>query len=492
VSAQEQPLLAIVQDAVAAVFRRWKLILGTYLGILATVAFGLFVIPPTYRAAGKILLTTDRAQVSASGDRSTELVRTNEVDDGEMISQLQILRSRELVDTVLNEMNPPREPVAPAPVELSLVQRVLRAPAEMVRGTYRRLHGLDDLQGDDPLYWRTRGVQNHLETNNQRPSNIIDVAFASPDPAWAQDFVNRLMRAYVDHHARMQQLSEAQNFFTQQSALLREKLESSEAELQKVRERAGSLAGQQAQVHERMNEFNADLARARIARVEQEQRVRYLEETLRQSAKGGHMATPELLELEAKRAELLGKYKPESERIRALDAQIARLRTAVSSYDTVSSGSAAGESSTDVVSARAALEALKGREEALAKAAAEYQRQAEFLDSSSFDLDRLQRQVKLDEETYTSYVRSAEQSRLSNALEQSKLLRLRILEPAALPLEAVAPRKGQIFLFALLGGLVLSLGLGLARDHFDATVKSSSDVRRYANLDTLLVLPERS
>jgi uncharacterized protein involved in exopolysaccharide biosynthesis len=108
------------------------------------------------------------------------------------------------------------------------------------------LHGLDDLQGDDPLYWRTRGVQNHLETNNQRPSNIIDVGFASPDPAWAQDFVNRLMRAYVDHHARMQQLSEAQNFFNQQSSLLREKLESSEAELQKVRERAGSLAGQQA------------------------------------------------------------------------------------------------------------------------------------------------------------------------------------------------------------------------------------------------------
>jgi capsular polysaccharide biosynthesis protein len=56
----------------------------------------------------------------------------------------------------------------------------------------------------------------------------------------------------------------------------------------------------------------------------------------------------------------------------------------------------------------------------------------------------------------------------------------------------VAPRKAQIFAFALLGGLLLSLGLGLARDHFDATIKSSADVRRYANLETLLVLPERS
>jgi len=360
----------------------------------------------------------------------------------------------------------------------------------MARTAYRRLHGLDELQGDDPLYWRTRGVLSDLEASNQRPSNIIDVAFVSPDPAWAQDFVNRLMRAYVDHHARMQQISEAHDFFNQQSALLRDKLAASEAELQKVRERAGTLAGQQAQIRERMNEFNADLARARIARLEQEQRVRYLEQML--GAKGGRVATPELLELEAKRAELLGKYKPESERIKAIDAQIERLRSAISSYDSVTGGGGVGESGTDLVSARAALEALKGREDGLAKAAAEYRRQTEFLDSESFDIDRLERQVKLDEETYASYVRSAEQSRLSNALEQSKLLRLRILEPAPLPLESVAPRKGQIMAFALFGGLLLSLGLGLARDHFDATIKSSADVRRYANLDTLLVLPERS
>jgi uncharacterized protein involved in exopolysaccharide biosynthesis len=77
-------------------------------------------------------------------------------------------------------------------------------------------------------------------------------------------------------------------------------------------------------------------------------------------------------------------------------------------------------------------------------------------------------------------------------MEKSKLLRLRIIEPAELPQQAVAPKKGQILMFALVGGLLLSLGLGLARDHFDTTLKSSADVRRYANLDTLLTLPDRS
>lgn len=487
-SEQEQPLSNLVQDAVQAVFRRWKLILGAYIGIVLTTVLGVFVATPTYRASGKILLTTDRAEISTHGDRGTELLRTNQVDDGEMNSQLQILRSRELVESVLGEMDAPEDAAPSVPTQRSWLRRTLRAPFELVRAAYRRLHGLEEVRDDDPRYWRVRGVLRHLETSNQRPSNIIEVAFVSPDSGWAQEFVNRLMQGYVEQHARMNQISEAHDFFNEQSNLLRDKLAMSEGELRKARERAGSLAGQQAQVRERLNEFNADLARARIARVEQEQRVLYLERTL--GAKGGRVATPELLELETKRAELIGKYRPDSERIRAIDDQIERLRRVISNYDSVASAGS-GDAGTDLVSARAALAALKGREDALVVAAAEYRRQAEFLDSQSFDLARLERQVKLDEESYTSYVRSAEQSRLSNAMDQSKLLRLRILEPAHRPMEAVAPRKGQIISFALLGGLLLSLGLGLARDHFDATVKSSADIRRYANLETLAVLPER-
>jgi uncharacterized protein involved in exopolysaccharide biosynthesis len=100
--------------------------------------------------------------------------------------------------------------------------------------------------------------------------------------------------------------------------------------------------------------------------------------------------------------------------------------------------------------------------------------------------------VKLDEETYVSFVRSAEESRLSNAVERSKLLCLRIIEEASLPLEAVVPKKGRILVFALSGALSLSIGLGLARDHLDSTVKSRADVRRYASLDTLVALPDPS
>jgi uncharacterized protein involved in exopolysaccharide biosynthesis len=492
-SPQEMAVLTLVQEAVQGIFRRWKLITGVYLGIVVTAAFGIFVLPPVYRTAGKILLTTDRAQVSGN-DRAPSLVRTDDVSEGELNSQLQILRSRELIDSVLADMKPLKEAEDEPPQSDSWLARVLHGPATLIRTAYKRLHKIDNLKPDSPHYWQTRDVLDRLETSNAHPSNIIDVGYTSSDPAWAQEFVNRLMQAYVEHHAKLQQITEAQDFFNQQSEILRQKLAASESELRAARERAGTLSGQQAEVHERLNEFNAELSRAHIARAEQEKRMAFLEQTL--AANRGRVATPELIELEAKRADLIGKYKPDSERVKDLDNQIDRLRKAMSGYDSFTAGpkgdGAATNAATDLVGGRATLAALQGREAALAKEADEYKKKAEFLDSQSFDSARLERQVKLDEETYLSYVRSAEESRLSNAVEQSKLLRLRIIEEAPLPLEAVAPKKGRILVFALLGGLLLSTGLGLARDHFDSTVKSSADVRRYANLDTLVTLPDRS
>src|SRR5262249_53133395 len=192
-----------------------------------------------YQTSGKILLTTDRAEVSGS-DKAPSLVRTDDVSEGEINSQLQILRSRELVDGVLADMKPPKEEDDEAPQSDSWVGRALHAPATLIRTAYKRLHKIDNLKPDSPLYWQTRDVLDRLQASNTHPSNIIDVGYMSSDPAWAQEFVNRLMQAYVEHHAKLQQITEAQDFFNQQSEILRKKLAASESDLRTARERPGT------------------------------------------------------------------------------------------------------------------------------------------------------------------------------------------------------------------------------------------------------------
>src|SRR5207249_6643426 len=183
----------------------------------------------------------------------------------------------------------------------------------------------------------------------------------------------------------------------------------------------------------------------------------------------------------------------DSERVRDVEDQIKRLRDAIASYGTITAApnAASPGNGADIIGTRATVAALKGREEALTRKHEEYRRQAELLDAQSVDLARLERQVKLDEEAYLSYVRTAEQSRLSTALEHSKLLRLTILEPASTPLEPAGPTHGRMLSFALVGGLILGMGAGFARDYLGTTLKTPSDVRRHAKLEVLSVLPER-
>ncbi len=473
------------RDVVLLLIRRWRLIVPIYAAVLVFALFSMFMTPPAYRASAKILLTTDRADVSTSADRPTELVRTSQVSDTEMSSQLEILKSQSLIEDVLRQMAPP--PGAADDASFSITD----LPKRLLRGLYRRIHHLDaGSEERDPIYWFAREILDRVDVDRVKGSNIVEIGLTDGNPVWARDFVSALTAAYVERHAKMQQVSEAETFFAEQSDLLKRKLTDSEAELRKVRERVGTLAGQQAEIHARLNEFDAELARVKIARAEQEERVTYLEGA---SGKGGRRASPQLLELEAKRAQLLGAYRPDSERIKDIDSEIKRLRDALSSYSAVAGPEGtAVDTGTDIVAARATLAALKGKETAVSQQREEYRRQAQLLDSQDFDITRLERQVKLDEEAYLSYVKAAEQSRLTNALEQSKLLRLTVLEPATIPGQPIDPKRQKTFAYALVGGFILSVGAALARDQFDRTVNSAADIKRYGDLEVLTVLPERS
>ena len=469
------------REVVLALARRWKLIVAIHASILVVTALVAFLEPPQYRAFTRILFTSDRAQISTSSERPTELVRTSTVPESEMNSQVEILQSRDLVEEVLRSLGV--EPGDKAPGFLAWLSDL---PRQLLRAPYRKFHNLDDVEVSSPLYWKSLTTLESIDVSRIPNSNLVEVGFTSASPSWARDVVNRLTSAYVERYAHLQRIQEAEDFFTKQSELLKQKLTDSEAQLQRLRERAGALTGQQDEIQARLAEFSGELARVKIARAEQERRINYLDGHAPQA---GRVSTPELLALEARRAELLGRYRADSERVRDIDAQITRLRGALSMY-----GASAGEGSsseTDILSGRTALAALQAREQALTSAQAEYRRQAELLDSQSFDLARLDRQVKIDEEAYLSYVRTAEQSRLSNALEASKLMRLAIVEPASIPIEPTNPNRRRLFNFAVLGGFLLAVGVAFARDFLDPTVKSAADVRRAVGLDVLAELPDR-
>ena len=124
-----------------------------------------------------------------------------------------------------------------------------------------------------------------------------------------------------------------------------------------------------------------ELARVQVSRAEQEERVAYLRRVPPSAEK--HVS-PQLVELETKRAELLARYLPESKRIQEIDEEIRHLRSSPA-VDTPAASPRA-DAGSELVAARAVLAALSGREKALAQGREEYRRRLVMLEAEGGEL----------------------------------------------------------------------------------------------------------
>jgi capsular exopolysaccharide synthesis family protein len=66
---------------------------------------------------------------------------------------------------------------------------------------------------------------------------------------------------------------------------------------------------------------------------------------------------------------------------------------------------------------------------------------------------------------------------------------VRLLDRAVVPMRPVWPRKRQVSLVGLLGGLLLGAGFVLLRDALDNTLKDADDVERHLHLELLAAIP---
>ena len=115
-----------------AVFRRWKLIVGAYLGIVLTAVFGIFVIPPTYRAAGQDPLH-HRPGRDLHQRRSRHRARAHEPGVGgrDELAAADPAQPRARRQRARATCKPPKEDDDAAPVGDSWLARVLHAPGHV-------------------------------------------------------------------------------------------------------------------------------------------------------------------------------------------------------------------------------------------------------------------------------------------------------------------------------------------------------------------------
>lgn len=102
------------------------------------------------------------------------------------------------------------------------------------------------------------------------------------------------------------------------------------------------------------------------------------------------------------------------------------------------------------------------------------------------DLLRLTRDVKVNNELYTSLLNSFQQLRL---VKEGKVGNVRIVDVAAVPEKPVKPQRAQVLAIAGVLGLLAGLGLAFLRNSLRPGIKNADDIEQHLGLHVFATVP---
>jgi uncharacterized protein involved in exopolysaccharide biosynthesis len=490
---------------VEQIFRRQTLALRVGLLVFGVIAIGSLLWAPSYESVSEILVQSNRAQLLVSPglkeDAANQATQTVPVGEQDLNSEVELLTSPILIQQALAGM----KTSARSGGVRELIASVVSLPSQ----AYLAMHNGPRANSNQE---EIQKISSHLSATVIKRSNIIEVSIRSHDALWAQAFLAQLMTSYLALHGRLSQNPQAQAFFQQQRELLDQRLQQSEKELRGAQLQTGiSEFGQQqqaqitqlyaAEANYRSTSVLLDSTTQQIASQEAELKQTPQLET-KESKTVQNFALqqlkPQMLALETTRAELLTRYQPDSQRIRQIDAKL----KAGHDILTREKQSNVQETTTDVNPTWQTLdgELAKARAQAASYQAAQTTEAAQVttlrdqlktMTNDGVVIERLERQVESDKEAYLSYVRKGEEARAAEALNQSRILNVSVVQAPTMPLEPVSPRIMLNLITGLLFAMILAAAVAHWAEEYDPRICSTASIFKDTGLSTVAILDDR-
>jgi polysaccharide biosynthesis transport protein len=487
------------RELVAVLHRRRRMIIQVFLAGSITVALGVWMSGPKYRAVATLMLTSDRARVAVSPDADTRPL-IDSVTELDLNSEVALLESEALVREVL-EPYWVEDEEEDKPGLKSRVFAFLSLPVRLPLILYGWLHGISPRSGLD--LW-VADVASDIGIGIVGHSNLIQVVYESSRPKWAAEFVNAFTAKHIERRAKLSQQSEAKQFYESQRQLLAEKAAQATAALDEFYKREGMdamSADQRRALRDRLQELQITLANSETELAEGSARMQFLANEIKnypknistesKIAQNQQYIKPKILELELLRTELLSKYAPGSVKVRDLDRQIAEARRLMMSdretlAETTNAINPAYQNiEVDLAQTKAQMAAVQARVEALRAQIGGYKAQVARLDSIGTEQERLEQDVAGAKEAFLTYSKKAEEARFSSALDESTFVDVAVVEPAKVPTAPERSKKLRSLMMGCIASLITGIGLAFLRDRLDPAVKSAAEAQGVTGLPIL-------
>ncbi|MBW2058459.1 MAG: hypothetical protein JRJ26_13280 [Deltaproteobacteria bacterium] len=388
---------------------RWKIAV-LFLSTVITVAVGSMMATPVFRASSQLLVRAGREDIYVSPSGGAPAVVDYSRESEKVNSEIAILKSFSLVVSLVDRMG---------------VSRLFDYPDRTLKG---RLFGGKEQKEEKKKIPSLQGVYkavaNSLKVSAVPRSNVINVTFEWPDPVIAARVVNTLVGLYLDQHIRVYTNPRTYSLLEEQAKKWEQRLRESERELEAFKRShsitslsqqrtilLGRLSDGRSQMRKTENEIqeNLELVASLQGQLSSLDQNVQLQETVNKTSQTLAALKARLVDLE------LQGLKEEIRRVKKMIAEEEKKEQKV----VVSGKSPVRQNlETDLLRAKARLEALKAKARSQKSQIASYRKDLANLDRFEKQINELKRQVSINEANYKLYLRKFEEAKIGESMDK--------------------------------------------------------------------------
>jgi uncharacterized protein involved in exopolysaccharide biosynthesis len=486
-----------LHELISIVFRQKRraiILFGTTLGALA---FLLFFEPNVYDAEMKILVKQNRVDPIVTPDPQAPFRTIGNVTEQDLISEAELLKSRDILEGAAIECDVPRP-------KMTVWDWVPVVNAFAGPTTPKRPYDIVTVSE------AVRKLDDGIRAIPSSKSNLIDVMYSSTNPTRAACILKAIAKLYMEKHLAVHRAIGTFEFFKQEAERYKNDLEGIETKLAQFGQKEQLLTeGTEKDLAVRkLGDYAASLVDTKTAITATQARIRSLQalsastesrqtKAVRTSPNAAlKELQTQLVSLEMKRTDMLGKFKPNYRPLQDLETQIKDLKNTISEIqkvplveETTDTNPANDWLTVELAKSRAELASLQASAPAKEKAVTQYRSMALEIDQKNIQRTDLVRLQKVTEEKYLLYLRKQEEARIEQELDRQRILNVAIAQDAAVPILPQPSLMPVKLGFAGMFALIVALAGAFGADYYDRTFRTRAEVARYLELPVLGALP---
>jgi len=315
-----------------------------------------------------------------------------------------------------------------------------------------------------------------------KDKNLFTISFTDSNPRVARDFVNTLVRLYIEENmsSKRGESYDATKFLTEQIGTFNTKLEKAEQDLNAYkRDKGGLISIDEGKLFEEINISQQKLYDLQLKR-------RQLEGMRQSTKRTNDPLQVKLSALSKKLDDLRVQYTESYPEVVSVKADI---ETVKEQLKTRKESSREPLEPQEVAKIESEISAIKVTEDGLRRYIDNNRKVLQSIPTAKAGLEKLELEKKNQKNIYDQLFARQGQSEVSKQMEvQDKSTTFRVVDPAILPQKPSSPDRLRIMLMGIIGGLAGSFGILFLLDQLDNSAKDVQFVKGLG-VPVLAVIP---